>query len=866
MKSKIFVTLFSGALLTAVSGEMTPLKAANYINNLPLQVTSADHFFSISNNGSAEISLKALNQIYALKTTNWTQTGTATMVIAFKDVPGILKIKADAVGGATCTSGSHNDLSISESADNKTFDTPVALSANVTHDITIALKPTTRYIKFHFNVKANGIFSGSYCGHEFDPVTFALPKSVDILSENRIIKGLTGEILKDTISVEYSNPQGNLLFESSNPAFSYRKLTESDEANAEGKSDFEISYTATLPEDANTTIKVSDTGYPAAFEEINLTAQILASTAPDAPTTVTSGTASYSNVFVSWDAVQNISSYLILVYDKNDMPVTEYSTTGTEYTISDLTPNTEYKIGIKSVNEKGISSAISPLITVITKAIATPSRLVVNSTKNTVVANWDVVADAQKYLIKLLNKENIIEQEFELPVDQTSYTFMNATRGTDYTVSVQTMIDLFKSEAVTTTTTTSLDFGTQLKNNGFEKWEAVEKGSEPENWNSFGTVTGSMAGFAKAEQVQASSNIRPGSKGTQSAHIYSKMIGSIAANGNMTTGRIYANSWTAADLSNYNAIVVDDAKFHQVVEERPDSVSIWVKYVPANADSQVAEARLSFILHANGIVKDPSASVSDLVVSKAELNYAPCDWQRVTLPFETVKDIQPKFMLASITTNKAPGVGTGGVDNVFVDDLVLIYKPSLSTGNLTNVSYHEGDSFELPFTLTGSMSVSNIDAAANTVYAELSDHTGSFDNPTVICEPIVTDESGILKIQLPTKMISGSKYQIRVVTTNYPMTALSDQEFAIEGSDVPNSLETTQMKTCKLYPNPAKERIFITNADAATYRICNLSNQVITRNIYHAEYGIDVSGLATGIYFIEIQSDSVSQKIKFIKE
>lgn len=370
--------------------------------------------------------------------------------------------------------------------------------------------------------------------------------------------------------------------------------------------------------------------------------------------------------------------------------------------------------------------------------------------------------------------------------------------------------------------------------------------------------------MAKGEQVR-SSDSRPQSTGKLSANIFSKQILMFYANGNLTTGQINANSTTATSLSNFNAIVRENSDFHQIIEEKPDSVSIWVKNVPQTATAGKDSARLSFILHGDGVVNDPSSTVSSLVTSIAELNFAPCDWVRVTFPFKEINNVDPKYLLVSITTNKTPGIATGKQDNVYVDDLVLIYKPTLAVEPLATTSYTEGDTFELPYTLTGSMSVSNIDAATNTVYAELSDNTGSFDNATIVSEAITTDESGVLQVKLPNKMTSGNKYRIRVVTTNYPMNSEADQNLAIEGSDVPNSLEQVTKINCKLYPNPAKERFFLSNAEGAVYHIRNIANQTVMSATYTSA-GIDVTNLTTGIYFINIRMGSDIQQLKFIKE
>lgn len=861
MKNDILKLFISGLILSPGIGAIA--NAQNYVNRLPLEINSANQFYTNTQNGSAAINWKATNQITTLKTTNWTQTGTATMVIAFNDIPGLLKINAHAVSGATCTAGNHNDLTISISSDNSNYTTLSSLSSDKSQENVYAIDPTTRYIKFHFNVKANGFLNGSYCGHEFDPVTFSLPKSIDIAETEISLQGKIGETLKDTISVNYSNLRGTLSFECANQAFSIRRITELNN-EAEGTHNYEISISTEQAKEINSSLKIYDEGYPDAFETLSLYANIISDAAPEAPTTITSENISYEGFDVAWNAVDKSVSYIVLLYNESEELINEYSVKTNKHKLLALQAGTTYKIGVKSVSESNKISSISELITVTTKTVEKPSNISYKAQKQNISLTWDSSVDVEKYNLSLFENDAVLE-EVELPATQTAYTFKNLTKGNAYSFSIHSVIGSHQSEKINLEVSTPVDFGSQLMNSDFEKWEAVSVGQEPLNWNSFANATGKASGMAKGEQVRSSTDSRPQSTGKLSANIFSKQILMFYANGNLTTGQINANSTTATDLSNFNAIVKDNPDFNQIIEEKPDSVSIWVKNVPQVAIAGKDSARLSFILHGDGVVNDPSSTVSSLVTAVAELNFAPCDWIRVTFPFKEINKVDPKYLLVSITTNKTPGFATGKQDNVYVDDLVLIYKPTLTVEPLATTSFAEGDEFALPYTLTGSMSVSNIDAPANTVYAELSDNTGSFDNATIVSEAITTDESGVLQIKLPNKMISGSNYRIRVVTTNYPMSSEADQNLAIEGSDVPNSLEQVAKINCKIYPNPAKDRFFLSNAEGAIYQIRNIANQTVMTATYTSA-GVDVADLNTGIYFIDIRMGSDVQQLKFIKE
>src|SRR5690554_1574809 len=91
----------------------------------------------------------------------------------------------------------------------------------------------------------------------------------------------------------------------------------------------------------------------------------------------------------------------------------------------------------------------------------------------------------------------------------------------------------------------------QIDNSGFEQWESVTGGSEPVNWNSFLTASGGLT-WAADNQLEESSDVRPGSTGTKSARIWSRSAFGVIANGNLTLGKINMGSLTPTGLSNYN--------------------------------------------------------------------------------------------------------------------------------------------------------------------------------------------------------------------------------------------------------------------------------------------------------------------------
>ena len=320
-------------------------------------------------------------------------------------------------------------------------------------------------------------------------------------------------------------------------------------------------------------------------------------------------------------------------------------------------------------------------------------------------------------------------------------------------------------------------YGTQLENRGFESWANFGSSSntnEPVHWHSGMSASGTFSGFL-SQQIEPSNQVRPGSSGTKSVKMWPKSVMGVTANGNLTCGRMNAGSMSASGSSNYNYTDRSDSRFNTPINTIPDSLTVWVCFRCASA-TQNARARAmvhgdaDFREVANGTF-DPAdklvatASVSFHRTSEANGNYI---WRRLSVPFvQNGPCNDPRYILFTITTNEIPGEG-GTSDDMYVDDVLLIYNPSINMGALDKDHYQMGESLNIPFTLEGSMSPENLGAAANQVIAQLSNANGSFSNPIELGR-ITTNSSGSLSVCIPTGIDVGNGYRIRLVTTNYPM-------------------------------------------------------------------------------------------------
>lgn len=231
----------------------------------------------------------------------------------------------------------------------------------------------------------------------------------------------------------------------------------------------------------------------------------------------------------------------------------------------------------------------------------------------------------------------------------------------------------------------------QIPNGDFETW-TYDGVNLPNNWNSFQTATGQLASMgysATNRQVRQSPITRPGSEGQYSCVIWARSVFGVVAQGNMTSGRVYAGSMTAANKANYNYSDRVTVNTNNGVENpcamkftgRPDSIRLWVRFVPAAVVAGYETAKFSAIIHddydyiAYGLDANDTEENKAHVVAKAVVQIESKDkeWQCITLPFQyTDNDIEAKYIQLNASTNAYPGKGTVG-DSLYIDDIEVIY-------------------------------------------------------------------------------------------------------------------------------------------------------------------------------------------------
>ena len=399
-------------------------------------------------------------------------------------------------------------------------------------------------------------------------------------------------------------------------------------------------------------------------------------------------------------------------------------------------------------------------------------------------------------------------------------------------------------------------YGTQFENRGFESWAnfgSNNNTNEPTHWHSTKSASGTFSGFL-SQQIEPSSVVRPGSSGTKSVRMWPVSVMGVTANGNLTNGRMNAGSMSATGSGNYNYTQRSDERFNTPIRSLPDSLTVWVCFRSASSD-QEAEARAAihgdadFKFVSNGTV-DPAnqlVATARKRFTRTATSGGNYTWKRLSIPF--VKDgpcNDPRYILFTITTNKTPGEG-GTSDDLFVDDILLVYNPSIQMGAILKNQFEIGEELVIPFTLTGTMSPENLNSGANQVIAQLSAANGSFSNPIELGR-VTTNTSGNLTVTLPHGIFAGQHYRIRLVTTNYPMVS-EDNGFDISIS-TNNAVAEASNVSLTIYPNPAHDVIHLSSEKTINnVEIFNFNGKlVLTEQCDSNDIEFSLNDMASGIY------------------
>ena len=258
--------------------------------------------------------------------------------------------------------------------------------------------------------------------------------------------------------------------------------------------------------------------------------------------------------------------------------------------------------------------------------------------------------------------------------------------------------------------------GQQFPNYNFESWTTEtwtttvlwvttnHTADVPLHWHSINDGTGSLVGSARNEDFVHKASGSPG--GGQCVKLTSQSILGVKANGGLTCGRFNAGSMTAANTANCT-YTSTNSNYHCSLTAYPDSVYIYVK-----TSSSSNNARINIVIHNNtvasnnAIYQDPtpsnasnsyvntSGAVNEAkVVAKATWNNKTNNsWQLIKIPFDyntyVENNTTPSFVLATFSTAQTAGGGSAG-DELYIDDIVLIYNTRLATLKINNATQND---------------------------------------------------------------------------------------------------------------------------------------------------------------------------------
>jgi len=205
----------------------------------------------------------------------------------------------------------------------------------------------------------------------------------------------------------------------------------------------------------------------------------------------------------------------------------------------------------------------------------------------------------------------------------------------------------------------------QPENPGFEFWEDVELNTdEPVDWSSIKTSDNDfLSGLAPYVWDQSTD----AHSGSYSVKLISQSILTTVAAGIITNGMVHA------DFNPTNGYVftnTSDARWNTPFTLTPDSIAVWVKFIPQGSDV----GQLKAVLH-TGTAKIPDAAMTNYIaLAQIDIPDPTNTWTRFSAPFNYFNNTVPEYILFVLS-----GGGASATDNttIYFDDLELIYNPVL---------------------------------------------------------------------------------------------------------------------------------------------------------------------------------------------
>lgn len=366
----------------------------------------------------------------------------------------------------------------------------------------------------------------------------------------------------------------------------------------------------------------------------------------------------------------------------------------------------------------------------------------------------------------------------------------------------------------------------QIPNSDFENFHEekylTKKEEQANHWHSFLNCNGLLAGGAKAKHCWKSSDVRPGSTGSSSIEIKSRVAYGASANGTITTGRIKAGSadptstenCSYLDLSNTDKDKNSDP-FYTILNSKPDAIEVWVKYTKGlrdNSNEKNKFATISAAITDGTYYQDPTDKEYTNVVATAKNDQIESlgTWKRLNVPFHyTTNNVDPKAILVTISTCSEPGGGSlsdkdGEQDDMFIDDLSLVYNAEMTSLKFKDQDLQYDEDTQMYVTeYAGKINANDIEVQTNSLTAYVSKSIINTDGGVLIYVNVVSNDlktNNHYTIFIDGATATGINKPIAVVTPNgvQAIYNLAGQQVSSMTSGQVYIVKTTDGKTKKV--------------------------------------------------------------------
>ncbi len=368
----------------------------------------------------------------------------------------------------------------------------------------------------------------------------------------------------------------------------------------------------------------------------------------------------------------------------------------------------------------------------------------------------------------------------------------------------------------------------QLPNSGFENFHtaiASKKitSDEPNGWHSFMSCTGKLSTFVKGTtHTFIDTNVREGADkdNKNCVKIISTNVIGQSANGTITTGRLQASDIDAANSKNCSFMSFDTADkddngdpFYAVLNNKPDSIKVWVKHHAGKGNTTNTNATVSAILTNGSYVQDPKVDdySSNIIAEANTVSIEAKDvWEQISIPFVYSNTGEtPKGALVTMSTCSVPGGGStdnNDPDVLYVDDVEMVYNAAIKSVSL--------DGKELKFDESGNADIENYKGTISPeMFTVEADGVGAYvttkitsdeDEPSTVYATIVVTSNDLKTYEYRTVTFTGVPTGIANTTSTVMPTGvkaiynLSGQKVSSMGKSGTYIIQRTDGTTVKV--------------------------------------------------------------------